>query len=245
MPERTSLAVRAITVQTQREHRQDERAPGREPTGREDVPGHGEQQDQHDPEPEHGHRLAEEGQRHRAAVNRRTATERGERAQREGHHQREDHGGDRQLDRRRQALEDQAQRRLVVGQRRAEVAVAEPGQKVQVLGREGLIEPHRVAQLDELRARRVRRQHERRRIAREMEQQEDHQRDAEQHEDGLNETADDVARHPRPPRSVRPPASGAPAVRRRRRPPGRNAPRILRRRIRETGCRAKTRPSTG
>ena len=126
-----------------RENQMREAAP---PGGGEPPEIDGDHHDEHDPHPEEGRGLSDDGQGHGGHVGEPSAANR--RKDAEG--QRHDHGqrqrGQREFVGGRQPFQHQGQRRLLVAKADAKVAVDGPEQESDVLEIEGLVETQRVPQ---------------------------------------------------------------------------------------------------
>ena len=158
---------------------------------------HGEDEDQEDAEPERGHALARERERHRSGVQEGAPPHRGQDAERQRDEDRQHDGGDRERGRRREALEDQRQRGLAVPEGAPEVALDGPRQEVPVLLRQRPVEPEGGAHDLVVRLRALRPHVERRGIAREMDDEEDGEGDADQDRDRPGESLTEVRDHAR------------------------------------------------
>ena len=102
---------------------------------------------------------------------------------------------DRELERRRQPLLEQRRHRAALPQRQAELALHRVADEAPELHVERLVEAELGAQLRALLGRRVLPEHERDRVAGEVEQPERDERDHRHHEHGLQQAAEDEGEH--------------------------------------------------
>src|SRR5574341_412304 len=179
----------------ERDSRQQEVLEAAPPRGGQQVELHGEDQDQHDPEPECGHGLAEQRDDGGDIVDRRVAADRRDDPRRDRERQRDEQCRAGKLERCRHALDHQVEGGLAVAHRLAEVATERTGEETPVLDEERIVESHRLAEAFHVLGRRVRRQEDQRRIAREVEDEEDDEGDAEQDQEGLEEPPDQENLH--------------------------------------------------
>src|SRR5262249_43479074 len=143
--------------QTERQGRQDRMPYARAKIGlapvlaearrREQVKDLGEEQDQHDAEPEARERHTEERDRRAERVPDRAATDRRQHAERNGDGDRQREGAERELDRRPEAIEEQRGDRIAGLERAAEVAAQRTAGPPKVLQRERTIEAEPLADL--------------------------------------------------------------------------------------------------
>src|SRR5262249_30353125 len=183
--------------QTERDGGQDEVLEAAAPRRREPAPVHGEDQDQHDAEPEGRKRLPQERDDRRDVVHRRIASDcrddaRGNRESERDHQRRPG-----QLERGRHPLHDQTERRFTVTDGLAEVALESAAQKAAVLYEERIVEAHRLPEALDVFSARVRREQHGRRIPGQMQDEEDDERDTEQDDERLGEPTDEVRGHAR------------------------------------------------
>src|SRR5207244_2856056 len=92
-------------------------------------------------------------------------------------------------------LDDEVERGLAVAHRLAEVAAQRAREEPPVLDDERIVESHRLTEALHVFGRRVRRQQHERRVAREVEDEKNHERDAEEDEQGLQQPAGEVRLH--------------------------------------------------
>ena len=155
----------------------------------------GEDDDEHDAEPEEGHRLP----RHRDAgaerVDERVPLEGGENAQRQRDQQGHDEAGQGQIDRRRHTLEDQTEGRRVGVPGLAEVTLDGLARELPVLHQERLVEPEQLPVTLELLLAGVLGQEEEDGVAEHVQDDEGEDRDADDDDDQLEELTGDVASH--------------------------------------------------
>ena len=156
----------------------------------------GEDDDQHEPQPEHGHRLAQERERHRPVIPEREPLDGGDDADRHPDEEREDERAGGEQERRGQPLQDHLERGPLGADRSAEVPGDRVPEKARVLHDEGLVEAERRTQVADLLGRGLFAEHHRRRIpGREMEQREHHDGDEPQERDRLQRSPDEGAQH--------------------------------------------------
>src|SRR2546426_2857446 len=181
----------------QAEGRHDEVLPGAVARGRERPEPHGEDDDEHDAEPEDRQRLSADGERGTEVVDERVALEGGQDAERQRDEQGHDEAGQRQIDRRGHALEDQAERRRVGVPRCAEVPLDGVARELPVLEPDRLVEPQELPVALELRVAGVLGQEEEHGVAEDVQDDEGEDRDADDDDDQLDELTGDVATHVR------------------------------------------------
>src|SRR2546422_4664432 len=156
-----------------------------------------EDQDEEDAQPERGHALPGEGEHHGGGVDQRVPPEGGQDAERDGDEGGQRHRGADQLERRREAREHERERRLAVSQGPAEVPVEGAQGEPAVLLRERTIEPQGGPDQLVIRLRPLRSHVEGRRVARQVDDQEHAERDADEDERGPAEPPAEVADHDR------------------------------------------------
>ena len=186
-------------------HRPDAQGHGREDEGEPAVAAvhrhpaevHGEREDQEDAEPERGHALSRQRERHGPRVEGGAAADGRHDPERQREDDREDDRGQRELGRGGEALQDERQRRLPVPERAPEVAVDRPRQEVAVLLRQRPVEPEGGAHDVVVRLRALGTQVERGGIAREMDDEEHGERDGDQDGGRPRETLNEIGDHAR------------------------------------------------
>jgi hypothetical protein len=115
--------------------------------------------------------------------------------ERQGHHDGQQQRREGQLERGRQPLEHELESRLLVTERLAEVAAHGGPEKRHVLDVQGPIQAERAAQVRQLVHRGVAREHGSGRIAAQPERHEHERDDADGHERGVENLADEVVKH--------------------------------------------------
>ena len=158
---------------------------------------HGEEEDQHDAEPEVRRRDAPQRQHVDGVVDPGVALDRRDDAGGDADQERDRHRHDGELERHRQLLQDQLHHRLLQPHRLAEVAGEHALDPVQVLDRDRLIEAVLAPDLLDHRRVALLARHDQRRIAgQELLQREDDHRHEEQRRQKLHEPAADEGEHP-------------------------------------------------
>ena len=155
------------------------------PRGGQQVELHGEDQDQHDAQPEGGHRLAEERHHGGDVVGGGVAADGGDDARGNGEAEGDGQARPGQLEGGGHALDHQVEGGLAVTDRLAEVAAQGAGEEAPVLDDEGIVEAHRLAKAPDVLGGRLRGQEDHGGIAGEIQDEEHHEGDAEQDEEGL------------------------------------------------------------
>ena len=159
---------------------------------------HREHEDEQQPEPVHGHGLAQQHADRADRVEERVAAEGGEDAGGHRHDEGEGEAGRGELERRGQRLEDEGEGGHLMLERHAEVAAHRAGEEPEVLHPQRIVEAEERAELAHVLFAGLEGQEKPRRIAGEMEQAEDDDGDADEDEDALQETAGDIGEHQRP-----------------------------------------------
>src|SRR5439155_15075355 len=148
-----------------------------------------------DAEPKDWQRLAADGERGTEVVDERMALEGGQDAERQGDAEGHDEAGQRQVDRRGHALEDQAERRRVGVPRFAEVPADGVARELPVLEPDRRVQPEQLPVALELRVAGVLRQEEEHGVAENVQDDEGEDRDADDDDDQLDELSCDVGTH--------------------------------------------------
>ncbi len=164
------------------------------PKSGQDVEPNREEEDREDPHPEHGNRVTELREQHRAVVPDRVLANRGQHTERHpnrgGNHQRED----RQLDRRRHRVKNDVGHRPRLENRRPEIALDNMKQVMAKLDRQRLVQPENpLNPRDVLRRRVLPEQHRRRVTGNQVQQEKNEHRDSEQHRNEQEQSIGDVA----------------------------------------------------
>ncbi len=156
---------------------------------------HGEDHDQHQPDPEIGQRETQDRAGHDRLAARRVRPQPGIDAHRQTDQQRQDQGRHGQLHGRRHALEDQPHGGLAGQEAFAEVAVQRVAHESQILPPHRLVEAEGDAHGIALDLARIRADHHRHRIADHVDAGEDHRRHHDHDQRGLHQATDDIDQH--------------------------------------------------
>ena len=181
--------------ESQRHRRQHEVLESPATRGRQHIELDREDQDEHDPEPEGGHRLPEQRHDRGDVVDGRVPAHGGHHAGGNGQEQRDEERRSRQLEGRRQALEDERKGGLAVAHGLAEIAAEGAAEESPVLDDERIVEAHGLPEVPDVFGRGVRGQEQEGGIPRQVQDEEHHEGDAEQHEHRLGEPAEQVDDH--------------------------------------------------
>jgi len=141
--------------------------------------------------------MACQGNDRRDVVDGAIALDGGQDAGRDGQAQRQEQARPRELEGCGQPLEHERHGGLPMAQGLAEVSAQRSLQEAQVLDGHGIVEAHGLAEAGDVLGGRIGREEERGRIAREMQDEKDHDGDAEENENGLPQAPQQVGLHVR------------------------------------------------
>ncbi len=167
----------------------------------------GEEEDEEDAEEELRHGEADEAEEHADAVDDASRAQRGDHPERDRDQHGEGDAGEDQLERRREMLEHDPDRRPVLQERRAEVALREISDVLAELRQDGPVEADLVPERGTLRGRRLERQHHLDRVAHEPGRDEHDHGHAEDDDEALDDPPDRESAHPDAPFVLPYPAS--------------------------------------
>ena len=183
--------------ETERDRRQEDVLPAAPPRRREHVELDREKQNQHDAEPERRHRLTQQRDHRRDVVDQGIATHCRDDSCRDRETERERERRAGELERRRHPFHHEIEGGLAVADRLSEVAAQSAREEAAVLNEEGIIEAHLLAELRDVFDARVGRKKEKGRVARQEQDAEYHERNAEEDEKGLQQSPKEIDLHVR------------------------------------------------
>ena len=161
-----------------------EARPSRPAAGNQSEPDR-EDHDQEQPQPVHGHGLAQQDAHRAHRVEQGVTPERGQDSRGHRHQQGEAETGGRQLERRGERLEDQREGGDLMLEREAEVSAHGAREEAEVLEPERVVEPEERAELPDILLARLERKKQARRVTGEVQEPEDDDRHAEEDQEAL------------------------------------------------------------